>query len=448
MCPHCSYVIDYNYCYCSSCGTPRPGLTLPAPRDLDEEARVTMRLLQLDAWHEAKKGELSKKRTAMTLAGFLARQHPPVRIFSASPHDIRRFLVYKDHTGTRLVHLPVCRFFQSKTKKPDCDCPSRSAFNTVRSYVFALRSWFNKHGIEGTWNPQFHSGNPCASYLVDQYMRRIQEEQAHAGVGVQQAVPVFIPKVFAVLLELDNTRNRAVAANDAVSKLMCLQEAFFVAVEWASGMRGQDALHLRTDSVIAFPKGDGLLFNMTWGKTLREASSEHVFGIARNANPRLCAVKRFYAYTWGFLRRGIDLAQTNGDGGSRYLFPSIKNIQGQWGVSDTPVTRASLTARFVKRLKDLNIYEGETLHSFRSGMAIDASLRGNDLLSIMGHLDWKSSKTAAHYTKLFNILSSGGVAASQAKAKEHTYVYGVTPQTYEDVNALRGACCAFPSSKG
>lgn len=70
------------------------------------------------------------------------------------------------------------------------------------------------------------------------------------------------------------------------------------------------------------------------------------------------------------------------------------------------------------------------LHEFRSGEAISMALVDISLDQIMGHVGWKSSKTALHYIKLKQVVNIAGPADS---GKE-----------YKLANSLKGFSKAFP----
>ena len=55
-------------------------------------------------------------------------------------------------------------------------------------------------------------------------------------------------------------------------------------------------------------------------------------------------------------------------------------------------------------LKEANIDEDETLHSFRSGSAITLALSGSQLADVMSHVGWNNKGTALYYMKLAEVL--------------------------------------------
>ena len=61
-----------------------------------------------------------------------------------------------------------------------------------------------------------------------------------------------------------------------------------------------------------------------------------------------------------------------------------------------PFTSSSAEASLKLYLKEAQIDEGETLHSFRSGSAITLALSGSQLADIMSHVGWSKKETALY----------------------------------------------------
>lgn len=91
-------------------------------------------------------------------------------IYSATPEDVSRFLVWKDRHGKRVIHFAGCVRAPNQDAS-DCGCPNRLAFKTVNSYVGKLRAIFNEAGRSGDWNSLLGFGNPTASSPVQSYLQ-------------------------------------------------------------------------------------------------------------------------------------------------------------------------------------------------------------------------------------------------------------------------------------
>ena len=114
------------------------------------------------------------------LSSFLSSLVPSKKLSAATAEDIVKFLISKDSTGKRKLHLPSCC-----TKI--CDCPKRLAAGTVDSYKGKLRSIFNKLGRTGMSNPLSHP-------TVKEYLKFVRDEQAQQPLRPRQAVPLFYDK--------------------------------------------------------------------------------------------------------------------------------------------------------------------------------------------------------------------------------------------------------------
>ena len=69
---------------------------------------------------------------------------------------------------------------------------------------------------------------------------------------------------------------------------------------------------------------------------------------------------------------------------------------------------AKLTRILVGYLKKFDIFNKETMQSFRSGGAICAILEGESLEEVMYRAYWKSPKTAVYYTKVLEVMCPRG----------------------------------------
>ena len=72
-------------------------------------------------------------------------------IFSASPTDITRFLVWKDRHRKTIEHSHGCPDLKRQSTAK-CKCPKRLAYKTIDSYIGKLRAIFKEAGLCGDWN--------------------------------------------------------------------------------------------------------------------------------------------------------------------------------------------------------------------------------------------------------------------------------------------------------
>ena len=69
-------------------------------------------------------------------------------------------------------------------------------------------------------------------------------------------------------------------------------------------------------------------------------------------------------------------------------------------IQNKQIAGSTLQSRLRCYLQEAKIYNGETLHSFRAGLAITLALSGSQLADIMEHVGWRHAPTASHYLKV------------------------------------------------
>ena len=135
--------------------------------------------------------------------------------------------------------------------------------------------------------------------------------------------------------------------------MLARDQAYFKAV-FFSGDRPGDMGQVKVPEILRFPNNDGFLFNHTWGKTLRDGSS-NVFGINRIPQTNICPVHGIEQYMAIAEQLKLNLKQG-------YLFRPT-NPQG--AIINAPFTSSAAEARLKKYLKDMGSDEDATLHGFQ-----------------------------------------------------------------------------------
>lgn len=79
-----------------------------------------------------------------------------------------------------------------------------------------------------------------------------------------------------------------------------------------------------------------------------------------------------------------------------YLF-RVLNSKSE--ISEDPFVGFAIANRFALHLRSAGIYDGETIHSFRSGCSITLSLLGVPSQDVARHVGWSSIVTANYYHK-------------------------------------------------
>lgn len=364
------------------------------------------------------------------LIQFLASLPVPKDLLSATPLDIVRFLVWKDRTGKTQVHSLSCPHRGLKGSF-SCNCPLRLAAGTVDSLVGKLRTIFKDNDRGGDWESGFGLGNPVASLLVKKYLKCVKEEQAAAGVIPHQAIPLFVDKL-ARLSDLIDARILNSQEDPLQMYILARDQAYFKTL-FFSGDRPGDLAHVRTNEILRFPNDDGLLFNHTWGKTLRGGTS-NLFGIRRCSNTRICPVAAIERYISISRAMQVDLSQG-------FLFRPT-TVQGT--IADTSVSSEAMNARLKTYLSAAGLDEGETAHSFRSGCAVTLALSGSALADVMGHVGWERAHTARYYMQLEKVLRHDSTSALLAAAVDGPHSTADLTKLYQDLNAVKNFVLAFP----
>jgi integrase len=395
QCASCAYPNDMNFKFCQSCGNESEcvgdsmdggsaelGIDVSG---LDERLRIlednTTRLAYV------KRKQSLKTELESFLKGTSKRG-----ITTASPEDIKRFLVWKDRNGKTQVHVIDCAFL-GKIGIHGCDCPKRLAAGTVQSLTGKLKTIFNP--FRGTvWNEIHKTGNPVVSTTVREYVKAIVKEQARSRVQVKQATPLFTDKLLQVVSFIDGKiETTGLKAHDRY--IFARDQAFFK-IQFFSGSRAGDLCSTLVQDVKRLRDGSGLVFIFTMGKTLGNGK-KHEFCTLKMDCKELCPVAgldRYFDIAKGL---GIDLS-------TGFLFRTISMDRS--GVSDEPVSYSVMYGRLKHYLDSLGINDGETPHGLRGGCAVTLALAGHDKGDIMRHIGWESEASFNRYSRLQTMMSA------------------------------------------
>ena len=316
-----------------------------------------------------------------------------------SPEDVVRFLIFKEMEGKgrTIVHKQSCKHLGTKilTNCKREECGFRHAYDSLRSgYFEKLKSLFEEEGMGGKWNPQRKEGNPVKSVKVHQYLEFVKKEQGLAGITPKQAKVILRGKVKQLIELLKILRNKT---KNAVRKMLISRDIAIFSLAFCTSKRGDDISKIVAKNVMRIPNKGGLVFNFTWGKTLRGGKS-HMFGVECVCGfleeKGFCASCCVDSYVTEAEALGWDF-----DKG--YLFSDANKGVRIHG----PVKPPSLTRLLKKYLTQFEIFDKETMQSFRSGGAICRILEGESLEEVMYRAYWKSPKTALYYTNFESVRS-------------------------------------------
>ncbi|XP_019620334.1 PREDICTED: uncharacterized protein LOC109466909 [Branchiostoma belcheri] len=396
-CPECHHPNDHNFRRCQMCGYVRK--PFPPPRkniNVDEE-KIQARL---DEIHKlAVNTDYGKKKVALEneLTDFLGNISPPKDLTTASPKDICSFLVWKDKGGKTVVHHKNCKNF-GKKRLAECGCPQRLAAGTVDSVIGQLRSIFDKSGRGGDWNEAICTGNPAAAPRVREYLRVTKAEQANALIQPKQAQPVFHYKLEAVCKHIA-AKMRDPGVKESTLFALARDQAFFKTLFFAAD-RAADLGRCKAEELAWLPDNRGFLFNHTFGKTLRDGAA-NTFPVLVSENTAICPVRGLQAYIT--MAKALHINISKG-----YLFRAINKTKE---VINEPFSYDAAQYRFKSYLREIDQYDGDTLHGLRTASAITMAMGGADQASLMAHVGWKDKATAQRYMQLKKVCHEGSPAA-------------------------------------
>ena len=113
-----------------------------------------------------------------------------------------------------------------------------------------------------------------------------------------------------------------------------------------------------------------------------------------------------------------------------------------------PFVGSTVANRLHLHLTALNIDEGETMHSFRSGCSITLSLLGASDDQVATHVGWKSIQMARYYTQVPEIMDlsppASLLAQGTVRGNNSTSRVGLLGAEFRARNNLEGLSLAFP----
>ncbi|XP_069114859.1 LOW QUALITY PROTEIN: uncharacterized protein [Argopecten irradians] len=367
---------------------------------------IEERLVELERKMQGTNRQRRKESLVKSLMCFLAMLPGKPGILTCVPGDILKFLVWKDGGGKTVVHGLKCEFLGMKGKR-NCSCPSRLASGTVEVIVHHLVDLFEMYGRGRVWDIGRTDGNPAVSLCVRNYVKQVKEEQARARVIPKQATPIFLDKLRMISQYIENQFSRP----DLVRKerFVLLRDQAWLKLQFFAGDRAGDLALVVTQEVKILQDGTGLVFNHTFGKTMRGfRGKSNKFVVKVCPDDLMCPVKGLNAYVQGARKMGVDLI--NG-----YLF---RVVSDGGLVLEQAVSYSVVYQRLRLYLTTLGLYEGETPHSFRAGCAVTLALSGavDSVGQIMGHVGWFGEEAAKYYSRLPTLIESGHVATKLAES--------------------------------
>lgn len=151
----------------------------------------------------------------------------------------------------------------------DCYCPVRLAPDTVSLLILRLFYLFEGLGLGRPWDAFLGVGNPAAAASVKE---SVQEEQAWAHIVPRQAKPIFISKIRAIASFIQ--RELEGKGMSTKEKYVLLREQAWFKLQFVAGDRAGDLAYVVSQEIRWLDDHSGLVFNHTFGKTLRGAKAK------------------------------------------------------------------------------------------------------------------------------------------------------------------------------
>ena len=148
-----------------------------------------------------------------------------------------------------------------------CKCPCRLAAGTVISLIGKLRAIFISAGMGGEWDNNLGTGNPASHRSVKAYLQAVKEEQAKARVRPKKATPLFLDKLQQISRFIVSSMRKL--DNSPIDLYLLGRDLCFFSVDFFAGDRSSDLGRTLGKELLYFPDKSGILFNHTFGKTLR-----------------------------------------------------------------------------------------------------------------------------------------------------------------------------------
>ncbi|XP_052081252.1 uncharacterized protein LOC127719278 [Mytilus californianus] len=269
----------------------------------------------------------------------------------------------------------------------------RIASGTVSSLASQLKVIFDSFGRKGEWTESgvIKFGNPVSSTIVKHYLEAVKLEQAVAHVPIVQAKPIFLDKLKKISVYITEQLNDHTLKPG--KRFVYLRDRAFFTLQFFAGDRASDLV----------------LFRHTVGKTLGNGKINE-FVISPVSDKLICPVENLNQYVSGAEEMDIDLSVG-------YLFRTLDPSHSR--VIESPVSSSGMGIRLQLYLKDLNIFEGETIHGIRGGCAITMMSSGiASFKEIMEHVGWLSKRSLDRYSRMNRLVDAGSVSSLFSKVAD------------------------------
>lgn len=175
-----------------------------------------------------------------------------------------------------------------------------------------------------------------------------------------------------------------------------------------------DLGNLETKKIFWLPEKQGLFFLLVRGKT-SDITNPRVVVVMKSSTAEFCPVATFLTYLDFCKNSDIDLK-------SGFVFCPWDKSKHK--ISVKPLTSSTINAHLQRYLQSLNLWNGETAHGTRSGVALTLSWLGLDKETVKSHVGWKTDSMFYHYTKENDFLRKQSSAMALANGKVDSQIKG------------------------
>ena len=369
-----------------------------AKKVLVNSEAISDRIAQLDSLVDSRRYPRRKVRFLETYSGFLASLDPPVRFGDATPYNVRQFLVWSESFGKTKIHQDGCHLKVCLTSRgQDCSCPLGMAWGTLDSKVGMLRALYRDQGYGQSWD--MHSRNPAASPEVKKHIRGCALEQTEAGVVVHQAISLFMDKILKLCRSMMYRAECLKISNE--DKYLLMRDVTFLRVLCQTGDRANDLGSLLCSNIFWMLDREGFILKLVEGKTVSPSKPRYV-DLYRSNIPDLCPISSIMGLHDSAKRLGIHRC-------SSLLFEIVAKKKG--GLLRQHLSADSVNPRLKSHLEQAALYEGETIHGVRRGLAVMLAGCNTDNAEACRHLGWYSTSMYEHYVgrkmSVKEVISSG-----------------------------------------
>ena len=341
---------------------------------------------------------LKQKRTQSRVDVYMAflKDFCGKEINDITDKDVLNYLIFKDvnNSGRTIVHNRACPYLGGNSLQECIDpvkCAMRHSADSMRiGIVLKLRKAFEEVGRRGNYNSTTQKGDPTKSFLVQNYITFKCQEQGEAGVLPKSAPCISRTKMdILIACILAQTTNKT-----GLAKVRFMQRTAIYAYCYTYIKRLAGCGWCVAPNVIRMPNNRGLVFRVTWDKTLRMES--HCFGfVCMQGTDPWCA--HCLIDLWVDTAKKFGLSFKTG-----LLFPRIDTdgtikMHKRWRSKE-------LKDSLERDLKRYHIYGGETPQSFRHGGTVDSLRKGKSLSKTMYLAYMKNTSTASIYARGLNHL--------------------------------------------